>query len=120
MHIHVSLLRLFHYDATTTDLVAVAVRDHQGENYIDFIRDHVVDPGGRLFFRRDMSFWVRWAGFGPEHDTLEPYSGIRDSCQLHAYLLAHPDTRFRSMIPKKFIVDGEYCPDDVEIIEDEN
>jgi len=120
MHIHVSLLRLFHYDAKTTDVVAVAVRDHQGENYIDFIRDHVVAPGGRLFFRRDMLFWVRWAGFGPEHDTLEPYSGIRDSCQLHAYLLAHPDTRFRSMIPKKFIVDGEYRPDDLEIIEDEN
>ena len=43
-----------------------------------------------------------------------------NSCQLHAYLLAHPDTRFRSMIPKKFIVDGEYRPDDLEIIEDEN
>ena len=112
MHIHVTLLRLFHYDPEKTDLVAVAVRDHQGENYIDFIRDHVVNPGGRLFFRRDMSFWVRWAGFGPESDTLEPYSGIRDSRQLHAYLLAHPDTRFRSMIPKKFIVHGAYSPDD--------
>ena len=43
-----------------------------------------------------------------------------NSCQLHAYLLAHPDTRFRSMMPKKFIVDGEYRPDDLEIIEDEN
>jgi hypothetical protein len=43
-----------------------------------------------------------------------------NSCQSHAYLLAHPDTRFRSMIPKKFIVDGEYRPDDLEIIEDEN
>jgi hypothetical protein len=120
MHIHVSLLRLFHYDAETTDLVAVAVRDHQGENYIDFITDHVVNPGGRLFFRRDMSFWVRWSGFGPEHDTLEPYSGIRDSRQLHAYLLAHPDTRFRSMIPKKFIVHGEYRPDDENDVSDEN
>ena len=110
MHIHVTLLRLFHYDPEKTDLVTV--RDHQGENYIDFIRDHVVNPGGRLFFRRDMSFWVRWAGFGPESDTLEPYSGIRDSRQLHAYLLAHPDTRFRSMIPKKFIVHGAYSPDD--------
>jgi hypothetical protein len=43
-----------------------------------------------------------------------------NSCQLHAYLLAHPDIRFRSIISKKFIVDGEYRPDDVEIIEDDS
>ena len=43
-----------------------------------------------------------------------------NSCQLYAYLLAHPDIRFRSIISKKFIVDGEYRPDDVEFIEDDS
>jgi hypothetical protein len=58
-HIHVTLLRPFHYDVKTTDLTAIAIRDHQGGEYIDHITGYEVAQGGRLFSRRTRSFWVR-------------------------------------------------------------
>jgi hypothetical protein len=58
-----------------------------------------------------MEFLVRWKGFGPEADSWEPYSGIRDTAAIHTYLLAQPTQGFLRMIPRNFFKDGAYSPD---------
>ena len=49
--------------------------------------------------RSTMQFKVRWLGYGPEHDSWEPYKYLRDTQQLHDYLRAN---RMTSLIPAKF------------------
>jgi hypothetical protein len=42
---------------------------------------------------------VSWLGFAPENNTWEPYSGIRDTAQLHRYLT---EFKLTQLIPAKF------------------
>ena len=46
-----------------------------------------------------MTFKVKWLGYGPEHDSWEPYANLRDIGKLHEYLITN---RMKSLIPSKF------------------
>ena len=45
-----------------------------------------------------MEFKVRWEGFGPEFDSWEPYSNLRDTDKLLSYLIQN---KLKSLIPQK-------------------
>ena len=45
-----------------------------------------------------MEFKIRWAGYGAEDDTWEPYSEVRDNDILHAFLRAN---KMKALIPTK-------------------
>ena len=91
---HVTQLRPFHYDSAFTDPREVAMKN-QGEFLVESILAHEGDRSKPS----TMKFKVRWAGYGPEDDTWEPFAELRDNEHLHAYLRAN---RLVSLIPRKF------------------
>jgi hypothetical protein len=107
--IHVSQLRAFIHatDATLVSLQTYARRDHQNAFVVQSIQGH----RGEGYKRRLMEFLVRWEGFGPQADSWEPYSEIRDSGPLHTYLFAQPQRKFHTLVPRKFFVNGVYLPE---------
>ena len=39
--------------------------------------------------RSELVFKIRWMGYGPEHDSWEPWSELRANDIVHAYMRAH-------------------------------
>jgi hypothetical protein len=112
--IHVSQLRGFIHatDATPATLAGYARRDHQNAFVVQSIHGH----RGELYRKRTMEFLVRWQGFGPEADSWEPYSELRDSAPMHDYLFAQPDRKLHAFVPRKFFVGGVYSPEPIDVI----
>ena len=75
-----------------TDPKDVAVQN-KGEFFIETILEHRGDRQRRT----SMEFKVRWRGYGPEHDSWEPYKNLAHSEQLILYLVRH---RMKSLIPR--------------------
>jgi hypothetical protein len=91
---HISNLRPFNHDPDKVNPVHVAQFNSQ-----EFVIDRILDHQGNRDRRGSMIFKVHWLGYGPESDSWEPYSELRDTEQLHEYLRAN---RMISLIPKKF------------------
>ena len=89
---HINNLREFHYDPERTNPIDIAVQN-RGEFFIDSILEHRGDRQRRS----TMEFKVRWLGYGPEHDSWEPYKNLAHTEQLILYLVRN---RMRSLIPK--------------------
>ena len=58
--------------------------------------------------RSTLAFKVRWAGFGDEHDSWEPYKGLMHVGKLHDYLRAN---HMKALIPKEHRQYGESFQD---------
>lgn len=93
---HISNLRPFNVDHENHNPVEVAQHNSQ-----EFVIDTILEHQGDRNRRSTMSFKVHWKGYGPEEDSWEPYSYLRDTDQLHTYLRAN---RMLSLIPQKFRV----------------
>ena len=89
---HINNLHEFHYDPERTNPIDIAVQN-RGEFFIDSILEHRGDRQRRS----TMEFKVRWRGYGPKHDTWEPYKNLAHTEQLILYLVRN---RMRSLIPK--------------------
>jgi transposase InsO family protein len=91
---HVSDMKPFLYDPAITDPLDIARRD-----YMEFFIDKILAHDGDLTRKRDITFLVHWLGYADRHDSWEPYSYLRDTDQLHAYLT---ENNLSQLIPKKF------------------
>jgi hypothetical protein len=89
---HITNLRPFNYDTSRTDPKEVAMHDQQ-----EFVLGDVLAHRGDKNRRQTMEIEVRWEGFGPEHNSWEPYSNLRHTEKLIAYLSAN---RLKSLIPQ--------------------
>ena len=78
---HISLLKKFDYDAAITNPVEVALHDTQ-----EFEVEEVLRHRGNISHKSSMEFKVRWKNYAPEHDTWEPWSALKNTVALHAYL----------------------------------
>ena len=90
---HIKRLKPFFYNPLHTNPREVAAKDLQ-EFVIDSIRDHQ----GSFTNKSDLTFTVHWAGYDTEDDTYEPWSNLKDTDQLHAYLT---DNKLEQHIPKQ-------------------
>lgn len=90
---HISNVREFNFDPDRTDPKEVAL--HSSE---EFVIESILEHSGDKTRRNTMQFKVRWLGYGPEHDSWEPYKNLRDTEQLHTYLRAN---RMTTLIPSK-------------------
>ena len=90
---HIKRLKPFFYNPLHTNPREVAAKDLQ-EFVIDSIRDHQ----GSFTNKSDLTFTVHWAGYDTEDDTDEPWSNLKDTDQLHAYLT---DNKLEQHIPRQ-------------------
>jgi len=89
---HTNKLREFHYDRERTNPIDIEVQSRGG-----FFIDSILEHRGDRQRRPTMEFKVRWLGYGPEHDSWEPYKNLAHTEQLILYLVRN---RMRSLIPK--------------------
>lgn len=69
---HVSKLKPFRSDGRYQPPPAPIIIDNQAEYEVDMIHAHRDTGRGR----KTRQYLVRWVGYGPEHDTWEPLSGL--------------------------------------------
>ena len=93
---HVSRLRKFEHNEQTDSPLKVAVTDFPGEFIVQECLDMQGDP--RKHGRKQLRFKIRWAGYGPEDDTWEPWDCVRDSDAVQKYLHNHPNKRIRKLV----------------------
>lgn len=94
--VHISALSPFFYDENRVNPVEVARR-----SYDEFVLESILEHRGDKLRRKTMEFKVRWRGYGPEEDSWEPYSALRDTEALLQYL-RNDANKLRSLIPNKF------------------
>ena len=78
---HVHNLRPFIYDPDRTSPLSVAQQNEQ-----EFVVEAILGHRGSRNRRSTLAFKVRWADFGDEHDSWEPYKGLMHVGKLHDYL----------------------------------
>ena len=71
---HVSLLRPYHEDGAYQPPPVTILLDGEEEFEVDSVLDVRKEPGSRS----KKTYLVRWAGYGPEHDTWEPESNLQN------------------------------------------
>jgi hypothetical protein len=91
---HVTDLKQFYFDPLKTDPVDIARRD-----YLEFFIEEILDHKGNFRKLKSLSFLVRWRGYSPEFDKWEPWENLRETEQLHRYLI---DINLSRLIPKQF------------------
>ena len=106
--VHVSACRPFNFDPSRVTPRDVARRDNN-EYFIEKIISHEDETPHRPKTkpRKDSLFFTaRWLGYGPQADTREPWSGLKDTTQLWTYLHRQG---LEKLIPKdKRRADGIY------------
>jgi len=80
--VHVSRLHIFRV-APNVDPLLVAATENQ-EYLIDAILEHRHANDGRPL-ARNLEFKVRWLGYGPEHDSWEPWKNLHDTVHVEDY-----------------------------------
>jgi hypothetical protein len=62
----------------------------------EYVVQEILEHKGNKKYKTSLEFKVRWTGYGPEHDTWEPWRNVRLVDKLHAYLYKHG---MKSLIP---------------------
>ena len=75
-------LKQYNFDPIRTDPQEMAMRDIPDV----FLIENVLSHRGNWKRKKSLEFKVRWAGYGPEDDTWESYSTLKDNESLHKYL----------------------------------
>jgi len=98
---NVTNLRPFLYDERTLTPLLTATADTLDE----FIVEKVLEMRGDLRKqpRKSLLFKVRWAGYGPEDDTWEPWEFVKNNDKLQEILHNKPDERIRRLGIKDWI-----------------
>ena len=52
----------------------------------EYIIKQILNHRGTFTNKKNLKFLVQWDGYGPEHNSWEPWSELRLTTQLHAYL----------------------------------
>lgn len=97
---HVKALRTFEFDPTTLNPLEVAVTDTVDE----FIVQECLGVKGDLKGKKvNLKFKVRWAGYGPEDDTWEPWEFVRDNDAVQQFIYEHPSKAVRKLGKKSYV-----------------
>jgi hypothetical protein len=52
----------------------------------EFLVEEIISHKGDIGRKTSLEFLVKWAGYGSEYNTLEPWSNLRNNSVLHDYL----------------------------------
>jgi transposase InsO family protein len=92
--VNITRLTPFVYDSLHTDPRQVAMAEQE-----EFDVDCILAHRGNLKLKSTLEFKVRWLGYDDSYDSWEPWSLLRNTDQLHAYLKLKG---LNSLIPKQF------------------
>ena len=92
---HTSDMKPFIFDPAITDPLDVARRDH-----MEYFVETILDMKGDIKRRSSLEFLVKWLNYDEKYNSWTPYSHLRDTQQLHDYLISKD---LRRLIPKKFL-----------------
>ena len=53
---------------------------------LEYVIAQISNHRGKFTNKRQLEFNVQWDGYGPEYNSWEPWSELRLTTQLHAYL----------------------------------
>jgi hypothetical protein len=105
---HMSRLRPFEYDPKTLTPLQAAVADSTDE----FIVQECLSMRGNPRDKRTLlEFKIRWAGYGPEDDTWEPWEFVRDCDAVQLFLYEHPNPRVRKLAKSSFVPPAQREPE---------
>jgi hypothetical protein len=91
---HMTQLRPFLFDERTGTPLAASVSDTLDE----FVAEKVIRMRGDTRKKRsDLTFLIRWAGYGEADDTWEPWEHCKDSHAVQKFLRAHPEKRVQRL-----------------------
>lgn len=93
---HQQELAPFRWNAQLVDPKEVAWRDQDR-----FEVEKIVSHRGDMNRVSTLTFRVRWSGYPPEEDTMEPWNSLRSNAALHEYLRRIGQA---SKIPREFRV----------------
>jgi hypothetical protein len=79
--VNIKRLSPFYFDENRVDPQEVAAHDNE-----EFIIDSIIGHEGSFTKKKSLKFHVRWVGYAPEYDTMEPWSNVRNVDKLHEYL----------------------------------
>lgn len=91
---HVSQLKQFRYNPINTDPTDIARRDH-----LEFFVEKILEFNGDCSKVSSLQFKVKWMGYDETYNSWEPWSALRDTEQLHRYLI---EVKLQHLIPRKF------------------
>ena len=107
---HVSKLRPYEYDPRTLKPLQVAVTDRPGEF---LVQECLPYRGDLRENRKQLEFLIRWAGYGPENDTWEPWDHVKGNDKVLTFLYNHPLPRARRLVPKSYVPPDQRDADDI-------
>jgi hypothetical protein len=94
---HESKLKPYLHDDRNMAPLAAAAADALDQFIVGEILDMEGDPKG---YRNLLKFKVRWAGYGPEKDTWEPWKNVRDNLIFQDFLQSHTNRHIRKLAKK--------------------
>ena len=103
-----SRLRPFEYDNKTLTPLQAAVTDSPDEFIVQECLSMRGDPRDK---RTLLQFKIRWAGYGPEDDTWEPWEFVRDCDAVQLFLYKHPNPRIRKLAKSSFVPPDQREPE---------
>lgn len=88
-NVHVSLMRIFHFDEQNLNPIDVANRDAFATVVEEIVAHSPVLNSYTGTKRSELEFKVRWLNLGKEYDRYLPYKELRNNPRLHDYLRAN-------------------------------
>ena len=93
---HVSQLKQFLFNAINTDPTDIARRDQ-----LEFFVEKILEFNGDCSKVSSLQFKVKWLGYNETYNSWEPWSALRDTEQLHHYLM---QVNLQHLIPRNLKV----------------
>lgn len=92
-NIYGGLLRPFVFNPAVSQPMDTARRD-----YMEFFIEAVKEHKGDIKKVSSLTFLVKWLNYDDSHNSWEPWSGLRETDQLHTYLRSK---NLGSLVPAK-------------------
>ena len=69
------------------------------KDYLEFFVESNLSYKANIIMLSTLEFKVKWLGYGKTHNSFEPWKNLRNTEQLHMYLITQ---NFKHLIPRQY------------------